>query len=719
MKKPFTSLLLLSLMFSVLVFSHRVQAQQTPQEQDDVVRITSNLVQIDAVITDKDGNQVTDLTSDDFEIYQDGKTQKITDFSYINTETGTKSVSAATAKGDKKKSLTLPVRIRPNNAGRILTFIVDDGNCDASQIGIVAAKEALDKFVKEQMQPNDLIAVYQTRNGSSLLQQYTSDKTRLQQVIRKIRWYPPLGVCDIGSGGFFEPARSSSALIRDDKYTFESAETRKQRERNEEFISSNQVIGATGVMRYVIGGLERMPGRKTVFFMSDGITIQDRDGGTNRAYDVMREVVDSANRASVTFHTIDVRGLLDPSAILAEDEVLPDSPTDEIQQTRSQRQSDFIKSQNGLVYLSYGTGGRFYQNMNFLDVAVRRALNLEKGFYVLAYEPDDETFKGKEFHNILVKVKRSGLSVRSRRGFYGITDEEKTRSVKRRTGDSELYDAIIAPLPNAGLNLRTTAFFGNTAAEGDFVRSLTHIDGKDITFVNDPSGMKRAVFDVVAVTLNEKNEVVDEFNRTHTIKLEERGVPIVKQSGYVYTADVPIKKSGGYTFRIAIRDASGKMLGSASQFIEAPDLKKGKFYLSGLTVSGVDANGKFVSPSGVKIENAFAPVISTAVPAVRRFSRNSVLAYSYTIYNAQTDKATNQPKLTVKYNLYRDGQMFVEGKPQPAQLEQQTDLTRINDYGYLRLNQNLQPGDYAVQIIVTDTLKNQTTSQWIDFEVVN
>jgi len=141
-------------------------------------------------------------------------------------------------------------------------------------------------------------------------------------------------------------------------------------------------------------------------------------------------------------------------------------------------------------------------------------------------------------------------------------------------------------------------------------------------------------------------------------------MPLIKQNGLIYTTDVPVKKAGNYNFRLAVRDASSKMLGSASQIIQVPDLKKSKIFLSGLTVSQVDANGKFVSPSAVKPENALSLTDSAAVPAIRRFRPNTILAYAYTLYNAQTDKTTNQPKLTVQVNLYRDGTIISEGKPQ-------------------------------------------------------
>ena len=63
--------------------------QQTAPGDDDVVRITANLVQVDAVVTDKQGQQVTDLTDQDFEILEDKRPQKISNLSYISIKSAT------------------------------------------------------------------------------------------------------------------------------------------------------------------------------------------------------------------------------------------------------------------------------------------------------------------------------------------------------------------------------------------------------------------------------------------------------------------------------------------------------------------------------------------------------------------------------------------------------------------------------------------------------
>lgn len=699
----------------VSVFSQTPQKLPAPPIDDEVVKITTKLVQFDAVVTDKNGNQVTDLNISDFEILQDGKSQTITNFSYINTESPAQSSPVTTVKNGKNVVLPPPVRVRPENNGRIITFIVDDGNCAASQIGITAAREALIKFVSEQMLPNDLVSIYKTRGGSSLLQQYTSDKTQLVRVARQIRWYPPQGNCDGYSGDMFKAARVDSTGKTTGQGSFETEANRKTREQNEDAIRDNQAVGTIGVIRYVVRGLGKINGRKVVFLLSDGLTLRTRTGTNRQAFDALRELTDSANRASVVFNTIDIRGLFTGSMINASDEVYVREDANATEKIAEERRIEIRNSRDGLFYLANETGGNFYKDQNFLDVPIRRALSLEKGYYLIGYEPDDETFKNKNFNKVEIKLKRADLKITSRAGFLGKTDESV--APKKRTGDSELYEAIVAPLPRAGLNVRLSAFFANDAAQGNIVRSLVHLDGGELTFVDDANGMKKAVFDVVAVTLNEKNEVVDEFNRTHTFKTEAAAIPLIKQNGLIYTTDVPVKKAGNYNFRLAVRDAGSKMLGSASQIIQIPDLKKSKIFLSGLTVSAVDANGKFAAPSAVKPENALSLTDSTAVPAVRRFRPNTILAYAYTIYNAQIDKPANLPKLTVQVNLYRDGKLISEGKPQTPELEKPTDLTRINDYGYMRLNANIEKGDYALQVIIKDLLTNETTSQWIDFEI--
>lgn len=716
-------LLVSALVFFFTSVPAQVKSQSVPTSDDEVVKITSKLVQLDLLVIDKEGKQVRDLSSADFDILQDGKPQKITGFSYVSRENKPTPSSVVTKATEKARAIPPPVKITASNAGRIITFIVDDGNCSASMVGMTAAREGVQKFVREQMEPTDMVAIYQTRSGSSVFQQYTNDKERLLRAASKIKWTPQ-GGCS-GEGNFYDAAKSNTFIKTGPNgtstVTIETPEEKKIRESREDMTNNNAVVGALGVIRYVVRGLQKVPGRKIVFLMSDGMSVRSRSGDRLTAVDVMRDLTDLSNRASVVFNTIDVRGLFDPRMIEARDEVYADDET--MTATTiigDDRENQVRNSQVGLSFIARETGGRFYQGHNFLDVPIKKAMSYETGYYLLAYEPDDDTFKSKKFNKIEVKVKHDGLKVVSRSGFFGfVTDTTKP---KRRSENSELYEAIASPLPVPGLDVELTAYFGNSQEVGNFVRSFFHLDGDEITFVDDAGGAKKAVFDVVAVTMNEKNEVVDEFTRTHSLKLPAAAMPYISQNGLVYSADVPIKNPGTYNFRVAVRDGTSKILGSAGQIVTIPDLKKTGLYVSGLTVAEVDNTGKFDLPGAPTASTAFVLPRTKAVPAIRKFRKGAMLAFAYNVYNTKLDKLTGTPKITIQMNLYKDGKMVVEGTAQLAELRNQSDWSRINDFTYLRLRPETEPGDYTMQIIVRDLspeAKNAASSQWVDFYILD
>ena len=155
-------------------------------------------------------------------------------------------------------------------------------------------------------------------------------------------------------------------------------------------------------------------------------------------------------------------------------------------------------------------------------------------------------------------------------------------------------------------------------------------------------------------------------------------------------------------------------VGSASQFIEAPDLKKGRLILSGLAANGVSPD----AGSGAPNNELGDP---DATPAVRRFRSGMYLDYGYWIYNAKLDKATKQPQLTTQTKLFQDGKEIFAGAPRPYEVGAQTDLKRLVSGGRIMLGNILKPGEYVLQVIVTDALakdKRRVATQWTDFELV-
>ncbi|MEJ7711232.1 MAG: hypothetical protein WKF84_15555 [Pyrinomonadaceae bacterium] len=322
-------------------------------------------------------------------------------------------------------------------------------------------------------------------------------------------------------------------------------------------------------------------------------------------------------------------------------------------------------------------------------------------------------------------MKRSGVKVWSRTGFYGVTDEE-VQPVAKRTRKQQMLRALMSPLSSGEISVRLTPLFGTDAKAGSFMRALLYIDAKNLTFTEEPDGWRQAVIDVAAITFGDSGSVVDEADRIHTIKVRGKTYETVREQGFVYTLLVPIKKAGAYQLHMAVRDSASERVGSASQFIEVPDVSKNRLALSGLVLRGEQPQPANASQTAPAVSDA-SPAedgesVAEASPAIRRLRPGMSLDYSFLIYNAQTTGSAGQSQLQSHVRLFRDGQVIFASKEEaikaPATGE---DANQIPVGGRLQLGSGLTPGPYVLQVVVTDSLakgKRRAQSQWMDFEVV-
>ncbi len=287
----------------------------------------------------------------------------------------------------------------------------------------------------------------------------------------------------------------------------------------------------------------------------------------------------------------------------------------------------------------------------------------------------------------------------------------------RRTRGEQLYGAIISPFFSGGVRVRLTSLFVNDAAQGSFMRSLLHIDADDFAFAKQPDGSYLANIDVLAVTFGDAGQVIDRVDRTDTVRLGADGYEKVLRSGFDYVVNVFIAKPGAYQLRMAVRDASTEKVGSASQFIEVPDLSGGRLALSGLVLSGEDSKGP-AQAGATSVESKYDPQSS---PAVRRLNRGAELFYNFAVYNARAEKGTAKPRLTFQARLFRDGREVYAGRQMPVAAGSQADAKQVMTGGRMSLGPKAALGEYVLQVIVTDAPEGErprTASQWIDFEIV-
>ena len=168
-------ILTLLLLFSISLPLPLVVAQTKPVDQEDVVRITTNLVQIDAVVT-KDGKPVPNLNAEDFEIYEDGRRQEITSFAFISNMTATERSAERSPAPDKTEANLPPGPVKRDVPRRTIAVVVDDLGLSFESMSNV--RRQLRKFVTEQLEPNDLVAIIRTSGEIGTVVIYSAAKDK-------------------------------------------------------------------------------------------------------------------------------------------------------------------------------------------------------------------------------------------------------------------------------------------------------------------------------------------------------------------------------------------------------------------------------------------------------------------------------------------------------------------------------------------------------------
>ncbi len=601
--------------------------------------------------------------------------------------------------------------------------MVDDLSLPVDNVHLV--RRALKKYVDEQLEDGELSAVLRVSSGVGVLQQFTSDKRLLNAAVERVRWSPR-------SRGEANPinslvtAESVAAADSDSAVAGPGADAQKSAPPGD-FHAEFSVGDTLAALSYIVRGFQNIPGRKAVVLFTQHLPITSGIGSTSNL-ERMRRLIDLANRSSVVFYVIDGRGLEPVGGGAADPGRMPHALGSELLGASMA----IHKGQDGMNFLAKETGGIFFKNQNNLNRGLERVLEDQRGYYLIGYRPDAATFDSRsgryKFRDLKVRVNRPGLTVRSRTGFYGVADVKNEK--RPRTDKEELLEALSSPFGANGVDLRLAALFLDDPARGSAIRSVVHLKASDLEFKEEAAGRRKATLDVIAAVFAGDGHPSVQGSERREVTLSEQEYRRALKDGLTYRLNIPVSRPGAYNLRVAVRDASTGRTGSAREFVAIPDLRKGPLSLSSIILAGVDparggsatAAQQLTAAAGVAAE-ANDPGLS---PAVRRLRHGVFLDYAYAIYNARPDKAAGQPRLTTQVRLFKDGRLVFEGAAAPLDLTGQTDPKRLAAGGRLQVGSELTPGDYVLQVVVTDEVARGkkrdgrgTTTQWVDFEVVD
>lgn len=702
--QPMTYRVTLALLLSICTFLAAplaaAQTQPAP-DQDDVVKITTNLVQIDAVVT-KDGKPVRDLKVEDFEIYEDGRKQTITSFAYISNLANVPGSAPPRAAKTDAPDVVPAGPIQRDVPRRTVAIVVDDLGLSAESMSNV--RRQVRKFIAEELQPDDLVAVIRTGGEMGALQQFTNDKRMLNRAVELLRWNPcsRIGLATLER---VEDPRGGGCF----------------------YASNEQTLRA---LRFILDAMGRLPGRKSMIVMSDDIPIRREQpvsegadsvtvGGDVRNYGGwLQRITETAIRSSVVIYSVDTQGL-QYTGITAADSVIGSMPRgagtgvgDSVPE-RSARLGGLINSRSRTLLSRQEGGRRIAEQTGGFQIRNSNAFRLDRifedqgGYYLLGYRPTEETFNRK-FHHIKAKVKRSGMTLRTRAGFYGVAEEEANQG--RAVIRDPVNLALLSPFGTQDLEFGLSSFFANGKSDGSIIRSFVYLNPANLSF-RSVNGQRETSLELHGAVFGDNGKVIDRLKRNIVLSLGENEYQqAIRDSlgdAVRLRFDIPAKRPGSYQVRIAVRELTSNKIGSAGQFVVVPDLNEKQLALSGIVIRGVS--------------QASTPAAVLANPPARRFAANSDLYFAFVVYNPNVNPATRLPDLIMETKLFREGKSIGTAPPTAIDTKNQPDVSRVFVNSVVRLSPELEPGDYYLQVVITDKAardKQPPIAQWVNFEIV-
>ena len=704
----------LVLLLSLTLALAQTTTPQKPQDEvspDDVVRITTNLVQTDVIVVDSKDRVISDLTMADFELYDNGKKQELRFLEFVSVDSGRR--TEGTRPSDLPASAVENENIKGVSAKdvkRVIAFVVDDLTIPMQDLANI--RKLLLDFVDNKMIDGDLVTIMRVVGGKGLLQQFTGDRNLLRKAINAIK---PVAH-PLSTVGPKEPQRIENpraAGVGDPENPIEDvAETEDRTEfysPTDEVNQYSRGLSTLATATYVIESLKEVPGHKNMVIISGGIPIfpQGTDNGqpvfANVTY-LFQRLSDAALRAGVTINTMDPRGLsATPGAVSFTETEGRSNYQAEIMGTRTGFGRGGLADQATLSPLLAGvgerlglntvaklTGGVSVANTNDFGAGLDKIIARSKGYYMLAYRPSEKF--DRKYHKLEIKVKRSDVRVFHHEGYAAREDRPRAE----RTKEEQIVAAARSPLAKRDIEISPSiALKLSPQTNKAAVEVHLLIDPKKLNFTQK-DGHYNTSLDVVGFVLDELGKQRGGFSETVNLNLTQANYELA-QSGIIYTAAIDLPP-GYFQLRAVVREGSSGSLGTFSKYLEVPDLKRDSMALSSLFLFSVDGKNP-----------------PTPMTAIRRVSRTQDVRYAVLIYNPKLKDG--QPKLTSQLIISQGSNVLLREPEQPVEPVANNQHAKIGQFGVSKM----QPGRYTLTVVITDTLadkKKQTISRSLDFTVV-
>jgi VWFA-related protein len=665
-------------------------AQQQPPAPRTVFRSNTALVSVDVVVRDNAGTVVRGLTESDFEVLEDGKPQAIRSFAFEEVDnrpngarafellgdaeshlTGngrptTTPAAAAAEHADHADSMPTPMSSDELAGRRLMVLLFDISSMQPEDVQ--RAVDSATKYVNEKMAPADLVAVASISSMLNVLTDFTSDRATVAAALGTLT----------SKEGTSTPPPDASTVATDEAESADATDTNDDATAMEMFNNDLRLRA----LKAVAETLAPIDQKKAILYFSAGL---QRSGEDNQVE--LRAAINAAVRAHVSIYPVDARGL---QAIVPGGDATHASGrgTQMFSGAGVAKQySDLNASQDTLTSLASDTGGRAFLDTNDFGEAFARVQRDMSAYYLLGYASTNLAKDGR-FRRIQVKVRKPGLHVEARAGYYADRDFAHTNRTDR---EAQLQEQLFSAVSATDLPVMASAGYFRLAADRYFVPLAVVVPGSAVPVPPEKDKDKLAL-DVLGLVSDEQGRPVGRIRQT--LQLPPGSVGTLASHQILYQSGVTLPP-GRFSLKVVVRENTSGLLGSYEAPVVVPELKQAP-----LKVSSIAFGTQLQTAASKSTPNPLVHDGEQLVPNVTHVvGRNQKMYFFYEVYDPAS--GSSSPDVRTSLAFYK-GRVKVYETPM---VERETIDDSSRHAAVFRLEvpaSAFAPGVYTCQVNIID-----------------